>query len=160
MFYSQDIHKQKEYIRLWHSSNVKTTYFCMTILLNRRTGRNTCRLLDILLLTCMSNVFYSCMEQWIGSPIHWIVHFRKYNNTCIAICISRSQTHNVSPGLPKPAGEKRGVRRKGGWSFVVRIIIYMFLFFGKEVMNNGGGGGLLGIYTGRGVPIKGGGGGS
>ena len=79
--------------------------------------------------------------DWLSNILNIIVHFTIYNNSCIAIFIIRSQTHNVSPGLPKPAEEKRGVGRKGGGSFVVRIIIYMFLFFGKEVMNNGGGGG-------------------
>ena len=34
--------------------------------------------------------------------------------------------------------------------------MYMFLFYGKEVMNNGGGG-LLGIYTGAGIAQGGGG---
>ena len=63
MFYSQYIHKQRIYSSLT-GQQPKKTYLCMTILLNRRTGRN--RLLDIVLL--MSNVFYSCMEQNFMAP--------------------------------------------------------------------------------------------
>ena len=42
---------------------------------------------------------------------------------------------------------------KEGDLLLLELLFICFLFFGKEVMNNGGRG-LLGIYTGGGVPIK------
>ena len=72
MFYSQhiDLHKQEI-----NQQRKKTPYFCMNMLLNRRTGRN--RLVNILLI--MSIMFYSDMRQWIDSPIHLIREIPQYN---------------------------------------------------------------------------------